>query len=115
MLFLEFLAIAVTRSLVPELIVQFYGDRVYFVIGVIEQCKGVLAFFACPLFGKLSDIVGRKRCLFVTVAGTTLPVCVLAFTENMWVYVVAQVGRFERRRGGAPRRGRATVWRGREF
>ena len=63
-LFLEFLAIAVTKSLVPELIVRFYGDRVYLVIGVVEQVKGVLAFFACPLFGKVSDVVGRKKCLF---------------------------------------------------
>ena len=89
-LFLEFLAIAVTKSLVPELMVRFFGDRVYLVIGVVEQVKGVLAFFACPLFGKLSDAVGRKRCLFVTVLGTTLPVCTLALTRNLWVYVVAQ-------------------------
>lgn len=51
-------------------------------MGCAECLRGILAFFACPLFGKISDVVGRKKCLFVTVAGTLLPVCSLAFWRD---------------------------------
>lgn len=52
----------------------------------METIKGVLAFISCPAFGRLSDRIGRKYCLLVTVTGTTLPVCILAFTSNMYIY-----------------------------
>ena len=45
---------------------------------------------ACPLFGKLSDVVGRRTGLFITVLGTTLPITALAITQSMWIYAVAQ-------------------------
>lgn len=88
-LFVEFLAIAVTRSLLPGRLNAFFGDRVYVVIGVAETVKGLLAFAACPLFGKLSDVVGRRPCLVVTVFGTILPCFCPAFTDDLWVYVTA--------------------------
>ena len=63
-----------------------FGDYTYFVVGFVETCKGVLSFIACPFFGKLSDEIGRKRCLIATVIGTTLPVVIMVFTRNMWVF-----------------------------
>lgn len=47
-------------------------------MGVVECIRGLLAFVSCPLFGKLSDVIGRKIFLLVTVAGTCAPVCSLA-------------------------------------
>ena len=76
--------------MLPELFVDAFGEYVYYVIGITETIKGVLAFMTCPLVGRVSDKVGRKACLFVTVAGTTLPVCILAFTLDMRVYAAAQ-------------------------
>jgi len=89
-LFYEYLALSLSKSLVPFMIIQAYGDWSYFVVGVIETLKGVLSFISCPFFGKLSDEIGRKRCLLFTVVGTTFPVCALAFTENMWVFAALQ-------------------------
>ena len=71
------------------MLVNTFGIYTYFVVGIMETVKGLLAFFACPLFGKLSDTIGRKYCLLITVIGTTFPVCVLAFTPNMYVFSVA--------------------------
>jgi MFS family permease len=89
----------VTRAVIPELFVEAFGPYVYHVIGVSETIKGVLAFMTCPLVGRISDRVGRKACLFVTVAGTTMPVWLLAFTLDMRVYAAAQGEREEA--GGA--------------
>jgi len=77
-LFLEFLALAITRAALPSLIIHTFGGQVYFIMGCAECIRGLLAFISCPLFGKISDIVGRKKCFFVTVLGTCAPVCTLA-------------------------------------
>ena len=88
-LFLEFLAISITKSLVPYMLLDTFDNYTYVVVGMMETAKGLLAFFSCPVFGRLSDQTGRKSCLLVTVVGTTFPVCLLAFTENMHLFVIA--------------------------
>lgn len=85
-LFYEYLAIAMTRSLIPTMVVASFGDNAYFFVGITETIKGILAFASCPLWGRLSDRIGRRFCLLGTVIGSTLPFCALAFTQNMYVY-----------------------------
>jgi MFS family permease len=88
-LFYEYLALSLSRSLIPTMVIESFGDSSYFVVGIMETAKGLLAFVSCPIFGRLSDRIGRKYCLLVTVIGTTLPVCILAFTGNMYVFAAA--------------------------
>jgi len=88
-LFLEFLAIAITKSLLPEKLNAFFGDRVYVWLGAGETAKGLLAFLACPALGRLSDGIGRRPCLVFTVLGTTAPCWVLAFTNDLRIYIGA--------------------------
>mmetsp|Transcript_27316 Transcript_27316/g.51004 ORF Transcript_27316/g.51004 Transcript_27316/m.51004 type:complete len:452 (+) Transcript_27316:154-1509(+) len=88
-LFYEYLALSIPKSILPGMLVNTFGVYTYFMVGVMETIKGLLAFFACPLFGKLSDNIGRKYCLLITVMGTTFPVCVLAFTSNMYMFGIA--------------------------
>jgi MFS family permease len=78
-LLLEFLAIALTRAVLPSMLLAEYGSQVYLIMGFADFVRGLLAFVACPLTGKISDIVGRRICLFVTVLGTCAPACSLAF------------------------------------
>mmetsp|Transcript_16708 Transcript_16708/g.24700 ORF Transcript_16708/g.24700 Transcript_16708/m.24700 type:complete len:159 (+) Transcript_16708:524-1000(+) len=76
---LEFLAIAITKAVLPGLLIKHFGfSQVYIVMGCAECVKGLLAFVCCPWFGKVSDTLGRKPCLFWTVAGTCAPVAALA-------------------------------------
>jgi len=87
-LLLEFLALALTRAVLPSLLLQRFEERVYLIMGFAECIRGLLAFISCPLFGKLSDVVGRRMCLLVTVAGTCAPVCSLALIS--WDTMVDQ-------------------------
>lgn len=80
-LLLEFLALSLTRAVLPSILLQQYGNKVYLVLGVADCIRGLLAFVSCPLFGKISDMIGRKVCLFVTVLGSCAPVCSLALFE----------------------------------
>jgi MFS transporter, DHA1 family, tetracycline resistance protein len=68
-LFYEYLAISVTKSILPGMFVVAFGKWSYTIVGIVETVKGLLAFLACPLFGKLSDKIGRKYCLLATVTG----------------------------------------------
>ena len=77
-LLFEFLALAITRAVLPSKLLQRFGSNVYVVMGICEFVRGLLAFVACPMFGRVSDVLGRKPCLFVTVLGTCAPVCSLA-------------------------------------
>ncbi|CAN0001640.1 unnamed protein product [Ectocarpus sp. 4 AP-2014] len=88
-LFYEFLALALIRGLLPTLMLDFWGKWTYTVIGVIDTGKGLLAFVACPMFGRLSDVIGRKKCLFVTVLGTASPVIALCISNNLWIFAGA--------------------------
>ena len=78
MLLLEFLALAITRAVLPSILLQEYGNHVYIILGLADFVRGIFAFIACPLFGKISDVIGRRVCLFITVFGTCAPVCSLA-------------------------------------
>ena len=53
------------------MLIKQYGNWSYVAVGVMETVKGVLAFLACPVLGKLSDRVGRKPCLLFSVIGIT--------------------------------------------
>ena len=77
-LLLEFLAIAITRAVLPSILLQEYGNHVYIILGMADFVRGFFAFIACPMFGKISDVIGRRICLFITVFGTCAPVCSLA-------------------------------------
>lgn len=85
-LFMEFTALALTRAVLPALLLNEYGAHVYIVMGCADFVRGLLAFIACPMFGKISDVLGRRLCLFVTVLGTCAPVCSLALFS--WKAVV---------------------------
>jgi MFS transporter, DHA1 family, tetracycline resistance protein len=75
-LFYEYLALSITRSIMPGMLVAAFGKSTYAVVGILETVKGLLAFLACPLLGRISDKIGRKYCLLASVAGS------LIFTSN---------------------------------
>mmetsp|Transcript_7161 Transcript_7161/g.12034 ORF Transcript_7161/g.12034 Transcript_7161/m.12034 type:complete len:481 (+) Transcript_7161:267-1709(+) len=85
-LFLEYLCLGLARSLIPSMIVEEFGIYSYIAVGIMETIKGLLAFVSSPLFGKLSDIIGRKYCLLTTVIGTTMPILLMVFSTNMYLY-----------------------------
>lgn len=87
-LLLEYLAISIARTILPKLLIEEFGSSSYIVIGCAEAVKGLLAFWACPTIGKLSDAVGRKPFLLLSIIGTTLPTWFLAFSSNMILYLV---------------------------
>lgn len=57
-LFIEYLAMSLARSLFPAMILESFGSYSYLAVGIMETMKGLLSFVSSPLFGKLSDKIG---------------------------------------------------------
>jgi len=58
------------------------------VSSVSEGVKGFLVFLTSPLVGTLADTFGRKPLLVFCVLATAAPLCLLAFVQSVWVYLV---------------------------
>ena len=52
---------------------------------VLFSCYSVGNFFAEPLWGRLSDRIGRRPVLIITIFGNALTYVMLAFAPNLWV------------------------------
>ena len=82
-IFLEFLVLSMSRTIIPELIDDQYGESSYVVYGSADGARGLLAFLTTPAVGALSDELGRKWLFLVTVVGSSSPIIVLAFSSRL--------------------------------
>lgn len=61
-----------------------------FGIGLIFGVYSLMQFIFAPLLGRLSDRVGRRPVLIVSLAGTALSFFLLAISHNFWWFFVAR-------------------------
>jgi DHA1 family tetracycline resistance protein-like MFS transporter len=83
---LEYLVISLVTAFVPERESAQFGAQEYMIVGVASGISGVLSLFGTPTIGRLSDAVGRRNLMLLTVVVTALPACSLLFIENMLIY-----------------------------
>ena len=91
-LFADYFIMTLPRSVLPRLLVDYYGrNDVYYYQSVAEFFRGALAFLFSPMFGAISDVKGRKPILVLSILVTSAPSWVLAFTSNMSFYLAFRV------------------------
>ncbi len=81
-MFINMLGFGIVIPLLP-----FYGESfgaAPWQIALIFSAFPMGTFFGEPVWGRLSDRVGRKPLLLSTVSGTMLCYCALAFAPNVW-------------------------------
>ncbi|MFW5693232.1 MAG: MFS transporter, partial [Thermoguttaceae bacterium] len=59
--------------------------------GLLGSLYSLLQFGCAPLWGRLSDLIGRRRVLLFTVAGTALSYVVWIFSGDFEVLLLARV------------------------
>jgi len=59
--------------------------------GVVSSIFSVLQFLFAPIWGGLSDRIGRRRVLLFTVAGTALSYLVWAASGSFWLFVLSRI------------------------
>jgi MFS transporter, DHA1 family, tetracycline resistance protein len=74
-------------------LLPFYGEHFQaspLVVGLLMAVFSFTQFLAAPLWGRLSDRIGRKPVLAVSLAGATLSYVWLAFAHDLWMLFAAR-------------------------
>ena len=84
----EFLSFTVPRAVIPGMQAAAFGHNSYAVECATFAVQGVLSFFFCPIFGTVSDSIGRRIPLAVAAAGAVVPMAALVMGYSMAVFQV---------------------------
>lgn len=71
--------------IIPQL--QYYADAFHATpafIGMIQAIYSLMQFLFAPFWGRLSDRVGRRPVLLVSIAGSALSYVLFALAQNAW-------------------------------
>lgn len=74
-------------------LLPFYGEHFHASpadVGVLMATYSLAQFIAAPLWGRLSDRVGRRPVLAASLLGATLSYVWLAFSETLWMLFAAR-------------------------
>jgi MFS family permease len=75
-------------------ILPFWAERFGasgFILGVILASHALMQFLLAPTWGRLSDRLGRRPIMLVTIAGTALSLLALGFADSLLQIFVARV------------------------
>ena len=87
--FVELIGFGVIIPLLP-----FYGEHFQAspaVVGLLMASYSLAQFITAPLWGQLSDRVGRRPVLLVSLAGAATSYVALAFAGHLWVLFAARI------------------------
>ncbi|EDV23032.1 uncharacterized protein TRIADDRAFT_28065, partial [Trichoplax adhaerens] len=93
-IFLEFFSWGLLTSPLIKLLAETFPKYTFLINGIIQGIKGILSFFSSPLIGSLSDSVGRKPFLLLTVFCTCIPIPVMWFDALSYFVVFTLSGMF---------------------
>ncbi|OQR72294.1 hippocampus abundant transcript 1 protein-like, partial [Tropilaelaps mercedesae] len=83
-IFLEFFSWGLLTTPMITVLNDTFPDHTFLMNGLIVGIKGLLSFLSAPLIGALSDSLGRKFFLLITVAFTCAPIPLMII--NTWWY-----------------------------
>ncbi|MEM6796772.1 MAG: MFS transporter [Acidobacteriota bacterium] len=64
-------------------------------LGLLFTCYAAMQFVFAPIWGRLSDRIGRRPVILITVAGTALSLATLGFAQTLpWLFVARLLGGF---------------------
>ena len=59
-------------------------------VGLVMATYSLAQFIAAPFWGRLSDRVGRRPVLLISLAGATASYVLLGFADTMWMLFAAR-------------------------
>lgn len=87
--FMDLLGFSLILPLLPYYAQTFGASP--FVVGLIVAVYAAAQMVSAPLLGRLSDRVGRRPVLLISIGGTMISFIVLGFANAIWVIFVARL------------------------
>ena len=88
-LFVDILGFFIILPHLPSLVDTY--STTYFVIGALVATNAVFMLFSAPIWGKLSDMYGRKPMLLIAESGTCTAFLLLAFSSSLPMLFIARM------------------------
>jgi len=89
---LDAIGIGLIFPILPSLLEELTGHgEVSTIYGVILAAYAAMQFLFAPILGLLSDRIGRRPVLIVSLAGAAIDYLIMAFTPALWVLVVGRI------------------------
>lgn len=88
--FLVYLGFGIIIPVLPEVIVEQQWDELH--VGGLLTVYSIASFFTAPLWGKLSDKIGRKTLILIGLIGFSISFFVFSlFIENLFILYLSRV------------------------
>jgi DHA1 family tetracycline resistance protein-like MFS transporter len=89
---LDAIGIGLIFPILPSLLEELTGSgQVSTIYGVILAAYAAMQFVFSPILGMLSDRIGRRPVMIVSLAGAAIDYLIMAFTPALWVLVVGRI------------------------
>ncbi|USN47228.1 MAG: MFS transporter [Pseudobdellovibrionaceae bacterium] len=86
--FIDLVGFGIIIPLTPFLVTSFGADA--FMVGLLMGIYSLAQFLFAPLWGQLSDRLGRRPIILVSLLGAGLSHLMFAFADHLWVLFVAR-------------------------
>ena len=87
--FIDLIGFGIVLPLLPSYAAQFHASDS--AIGMLVASFSLMQFLLAPLWGRLSDRIGRRPVLLVGLAGSSLSYLVFAVASSFWLLLVSRV------------------------
>src|SRR6478752_740537 len=89
---LDAIGIGLIFPILPSLLEQLTGSgEISTTYGIILAAYAAMQFVFSPILGMLSDRIGRRPVLVVSLAGAAIDYLIMAFAPMLWVLVVGRI------------------------
>ncbi|WP_083607498.1 TCR/Tet family MFS transporter [Thalassospira sp. TSL5-1] len=89
---LDAVGISLVFPILPDLLAEVtQGGNVAFYIGIMTSLYAVMQFIFAPVLGALSDNLGRRPVLLVSLAGATINYAIMAFAPHLWMLLLGRL------------------------
>lgn len=89
---LDAVGISLVFPILPRLLAEVtQGGNVAFYIGIMTSLYAVMQFVFAPVLGALSDHLGRRPILLLSLAGAAINYLIMAFAPHLWMLLLGRL------------------------
>ncbi len=88
-IFLDLVGFGIVLPLLPRFAAEYQAEK--WQIGLLMATYSLMQFFLSPVWGRLSDRIGRRPVLLISIAGSAISYALFAFAGSLPMLFVARI------------------------